>query len=73
MLFSGYLDSLWNNTMMNTFQSAMPMNVPFLADYPGAGNDVHMTILVISRNAPDIRISGIPTVPNIWSDLDILV
>jgi len=32
--YSGYLDSLWNNTMMNTFQSAMPMNVPFLADYP---------------------------------------
>jgi hypothetical protein len=33
--YSGYLDSLLNNTMKNSFQSAMPMHVPFLADYPG--------------------------------------
>lgn len=32
--YSGYLDSLLNNTMKNTFQAAMPMHVPFLAEYP---------------------------------------
>jgi hypothetical protein len=33
--YSGYLDSLLNNTMKNAFQASMPIHVPFLAEYPG--------------------------------------
>jgi len=32
--YSGYLDSLLNNTMKEAFRSAMPINEPFLAEYP---------------------------------------
>jgi len=32
--YSGYLDSLMNNTLKNTFSAAMPININFLADYP---------------------------------------
>jgi cationic amino acid transporter 3 len=32
--YSGYLDSLLNNTMKNTFKEHMPMNASFLAEYP---------------------------------------
>jgi len=32
--YSGYLDSLLNNTMKDAFRSAMPINEPFLAEYP---------------------------------------
>jgi len=32
--YSGYLDSMINNTMKNTFKQLMPMNASFLADYP---------------------------------------
>jgi len=32
--YSGYLDSLMNNTMKNHFQAAMPMHASFLASYP---------------------------------------
>ena len=32
--YSGYLDSLMNNTMQNMFRSSMPMSAPFLAEYP---------------------------------------
>ena len=32
--YSGYLDSLLNNTMKNTFREYMPMNASFLAEYP---------------------------------------
>jgi hypothetical protein len=35
--YSGYLDSLLNNTMKNAFQASMPIHVPFLAEYPGIG------------------------------------
>eukprot|EP00088_Acartia_fossae_P018988 TRINITY_DN21014_c0_g1_i1.p1 TRINITY_DN21014_c0_g1~~TRINITY_DN21014_c0_g1_i1.p1 ORF type:complete len:631 (-),score=151.81 TRINITY_DN21014_c0_g1_i1:215-2107(-) len=32
--YSGYLDSLLNNTMKTTFREYMPMDAAFLADYP---------------------------------------
>eukprot|EP00092_Neocalanus_flemingeri_P015909 GFUD01017226.1.p1 GENE.GFUD01017226.1~~GFUD01017226.1.p1 ORF type:complete len:630 (+),score=142.80 GFUD01017226.1:186-2075(+) len=32
--YSGYLDSLLNNSMKEAFRSAMPINEPFLAEYP---------------------------------------
>lgn len=32
--YSGYLDNLLNNSMKNLYKSAMPMQAPFLADYP---------------------------------------
>ena len=32
--YSGYLDSLMNNTMQNMFRSSMPISAPFLAEYP---------------------------------------
>ena len=32
--YSGYLDSLMNNTMQNAYKSFMPISQPFLADYP---------------------------------------
>jgi len=32
--YSGYLDSLMNNTMQNYYKSLMPISVPFLAEYP---------------------------------------
>ena len=32
--YSGYLDSLINNTMKEHFQSAMPINISFLSPYP---------------------------------------
>jgi len=32
--YSGYLDSLMNNTMRNHFEAAMPMHASFLASYP---------------------------------------
>lgn len=32
--YSGYLDSLLNNTMQKSFEAAMPMDMAFLAKYP---------------------------------------
>lgn len=32
--YSGYLDSLLNNSMKEAFRAAMPINEPFLAEYP---------------------------------------
>jgi len=32
--YSGYLDSLLNNTMKNAYKSVMPISEPFLAEYP---------------------------------------
>ena len=32
--YSGYLDSLVNNTMQNHFREAMPINISFLSAYP---------------------------------------
>ena len=32
--YSGYLDSLLNNTMQNHFREAMPINISFLSPYP---------------------------------------
>merc|ERR1719510_1143035 len=32
--YSGYLDSLMNNAMKNAYRSAMPIEQPFLAEYP---------------------------------------
>lgn len=32
--YSGYMDSMINNTMKNTFREWMPMHASFLADYP---------------------------------------
>jgi len=32
--YSGYLDSLLNNSMKDAFRAAMPINEPFLAEYP---------------------------------------
>ena len=32
--YSGYLDSLMNNTMKNAYRSVLPISEPFLAEYP---------------------------------------
>lgn len=74
--YSGYLDSLMNNTMANLYKSTMPMSAPFLAEYPdwtAATITLLLAILLSIGVKESSRFNNIFTVLNLGVVLFVIV
>ena len=74
--YSGYLDSLMNNTMANLYRSTMPMSAPFLAEYPdwtAATITLLLAVLLSIGVKESSRFNNIFTVLNLGVVLFVIV
>ena len=74
--YSGYLDSLMNNTMADLYRSTMPMSAPFLAEYPdwtAATITLLLAILLSIGVKESSRFNNIFTVLNLGVVLFVIV
>ena len=74
--YSGYLDSLMNNTMADLYRSTMPMSAPFLAEYPdwtAATITILLAILLSVGVKESSRFNNVFTVLNLGVVLFVIV
>ena len=68
--YSGYLDSLLNNTMQKSFREAMPINIDFLSPYPDF-TALSITLLLTAVLSVGVKESTIFN--NLFTALNIIV